>query len=74
VLLLHLITISDTPLSVELLWKGDQPDAQTPTWQHTTLITDNHPCSGGIRIQNPSSERLQTQALDRAATRFGMSI
>jgi hypothetical protein len=25
---------SDTPQSVGLLWTGDQPDAETSTWQH----------------------------------------
>jgi len=27
----------DTPLSVGLLWTSDQSDAETSTWQHTTL-------------------------------------
>ena len=35
---------SDTPHSVRLLWTGDQPDAETSTWQHTTLTRDRHPC------------------------------
>ena len=34
---------SDTPLLVGLLWTSDQPDAQTATWQHTTLTRDRHP-------------------------------
>jgi hypothetical protein len=34
---------SDTPLLVGLLWTSDQPDAQTPTRQHTTLTRDRHP-------------------------------
>jgi len=37
---------SDTPhSSVGLLWTSDQPEAETSTWQHTTLTTDRHPCS-----------------------------
>jgi hypothetical protein len=35
---------SDTPHSVGLLLTSDQPDAETSTWQHTTLTTDRHPC------------------------------
>jgi hypothetical protein len=35
---------SDTPHSVGLLWTRDQPDADTPTGQHTTLTRDKHPC------------------------------
>jgi len=31
------ISHSDTPHSVGLLWTTDQPDAETSTWQHTTL-------------------------------------
>ena len=34
----------DTPQSVALLWTSDQPEAETSTWQHTTLTTDIHPC------------------------------
>jgi hypothetical protein len=35
---------SDTPHSVGLPWRSDQPDAETYTWQNTTLTTDRHPC------------------------------
>jgi hypothetical protein len=35
---------SDTPHSVALLWTSDQPEAETSTWQHTTLTTDRHQC------------------------------
>jgi hypothetical protein len=45
---------TDTPHSVGLLWTSDQPDAETTTWQHTTLQgTDVH-APGGIRTHNPS--------------------
>jgi len=30
--------------SVWLLWTSDQLDAETSTWQHTTLTTERHPC------------------------------
>ena len=30
--------------TVGLLWTRDRPVAETSTWQHTTLITDGHPC------------------------------
>jgi len=29
---------------VGLLWASDQPDAETSTWQNTTLTTDKHLC------------------------------
>ena len=45
---------SDTPQSVGLLWTSDQSDAETSTWQHTTLTRNRHPCSGGFRTHNPS--------------------
>jgi len=35
---------SDTPQSVGLLWTSDQPDADTSTWQHTTITWHKHPC------------------------------
>jgi hypothetical protein len=60
---------SDTPQSVGLLWTSDQPDAETSTWQHTTLTTDIHAIDG-IRPSN-SSKR---SALDRAATRIGNRV
>ena len=34
---------SDAPRSVGLLWTGDQPDAETSTWQNTTLTIHRHP-------------------------------
>ena len=34
---------SDNPHSVGLLWISDRPEAETSTWQHTTLTTDRHP-------------------------------
>ena len=47
---------SDTPHSLGLLWTSDQPDAETPTCQHTTLTTVKpHKVSGGIRTHNPSN-------------------
>jgi len=44
---------SDTPHSVGYLWNSDLPDAETSTWQHTTLTTNIH-ALGGIRTHNPS--------------------
>ena len=45
---------SHTSHSVGLLWTSDQPDAETSTWQHTTLTRDRHPCPWRIRTHNPS--------------------
>ena len=63
---------SDTPHSVGLLWLSDQPDAETPTWQHTSVTTDRHPWPpAGFKLSIPARERPQTQALDRSATGIG---
>jgi hypothetical protein len=35
---------SNTPHSVGLLWMSGQPNAETCTWQHKTLIRHRHPC------------------------------
>ena len=42
---------SDTPHSVRVLWTSDQPDADTSTWQHTTLKTDIY-APGGIQTRS----------------------
>jgi len=39
--------------SVGLLWTTDRPDAETSTWQHTTLTTNIH-TTGVIRTHNRS--------------------
>jgi hypothetical protein len=46
---------SDTPHSVGLLWTSDQPDAETSTWQHTTVTRDRHPYLR--RDSNPQSQQ-----------------
>jgi hypothetical protein len=66
-------SLPDTPQSVGPLRTSDQPEAETSTWQRTTLTTDRHPCRRWY--SNPQSqkcERLQTHALDRAATGNGL--
>jgi len=45
---------SDTRHAVELLFPRDQPDAETSTWQHTTLTRDKSPCPRGD--SNPQSQ------------------
>jgi hypothetical protein len=45
----------DASQSVGLLWTTDQPDAEIPTWQHTTFTTNIH-VLGGIRAPNPSKQ------------------
>jgi hypothetical protein len=62
---------SDTPQSVGLLWTSDQPDAETSTWQNTTLTTDMS--SPGFEPTIPVSERPQTHTLDSAGTGIGQS-
>ena len=62
----------DTPHSVGLLWTSDQPDAETCTWHHATLIRDGYPCPwAGFEPAIPACERLQIHVLDRAATGIG---
>jgi hypothetical protein len=34
---------TETPHSVGLLWKSDQPVAETSTWQHATITKDRQP-------------------------------
>jgi len=46
---------SDTPHSVGLLCTSDQPDAETPTWQHTTFTRDRCPCNR--QDSNPQSQQ-----------------
>jgi len=52
---------SDTPHSVRLLWTSDQPDAETSTWQHTTLIRDRH--SNAWRNWSLNTRKLQIHAI-----------
>jgi hypothetical protein len=66
------ITLWDTPHSVGFPCKRDQPIAETSTWQHTTLTRDMP--SVGFESTIPVSERLQTYALDRAATGIGVQM
>jgi hypothetical protein len=44
-----------TLYSVGLLQMSDQPDAETSTWQHTTLTRENH-VPHRIRTHNPSKQ------------------
>ena len=48
---------SETPHSVGLLCTSDQPDAETSTWQHTTLTRDRHPCPW--RNSNPQYQQAR---------------
>jgi len=40
--------------TVVLLWKGDQPDAETSNWKHTTVTRNRRHAPGGIRTRNSS--------------------
>ena len=46
---------SDETHSVGLLWTSDRSDAETSTWQHTSLRRDRHPCPR--RDWNPQSQQ-----------------
>jgi hypothetical protein len=55
---------SGTPHSVGLLWTSDQLDAETATWQHTTLTRDRYPCprrDSNPQCQNASGRRPTPQ-------------
>jgi len=68
----HGLLILEVSHSVGILWTSDQLVAETSTWQHTTLITDKHPCpTVGFEPTISAGERSQTYALDRAATETG---
>ena len=69
--MLHLITHTHTHTHTQrererqrarLLWMTDRPDAETSTWQHTTLTSNRQPCPR--RDSNPQSH----QATGRATT------
>ena len=68
------ITLKTQPQSVGLFRTSEQPDAETSTWQKTTLTTDIHPISGEIRTHSSTRERPQTHALIRAATGIGHRV
>jgi hypothetical protein len=63
--------LSNTPHSVGLLWTGDQPDAETSTWQHNTHNRKTSMSPAGIEPAIPASERPKTLAFNRAATGTG---
>jgi hypothetical protein len=62
---------SDTPHSVGLHWTSDQPDAETSTWQHTTLTRETSMTPAGYEPAISASERPQTHVLEGAATAIG---
>ena len=51
---IHGHTHLDTQHSIGFLRTIDQPEAETSTWQHTTLRNTNILVPGGIRTHNPS--------------------
>jgi hypothetical protein len=55
----HFWDFTITRHSVGPLWTSDQPDAETSTWQHTTLTRDRHPCRR--RDSNPQSQRVNSR-------------
>ena len=55
-------SICDTVHTVGLFWTSDQSDAETSTWQHTTLTTDRQTDIHLAEFEPtiPASERPQT--------------
>jgi hypothetical protein len=68
----HLITLRHTPQSVGLLWRRDRPVAELSTWQHKHSNRQTSMPSVGFEPTIPARARLQTYALDRAATGIGV--
>jgi hypothetical protein len=67
-----LLSYSDTPQSVGILWTRDRLVAQTSTCQQTTLTRDGTSMSqAGFETKIPANERPQTQALNREAIGIG---
>ena len=62
---------SDTPHSVELLWKSDHPDAGNSTWQHKCHKRQTSITPVEFESTVPKSERPQTRISDREATGIG---
>ena len=57
---------SHTPHSVGILWNSDQPDAETSTWQHTTLTRETDICTPvEIRTRNPTKRSVADPCLRR---------
>ena len=63
---------SETQHSIGLLWKSDQPDAETSTWHHTTRWQTSRP-PARFEPEIPASESPQNHALNREATGTGES-
>jgi hypothetical protein len=66
-----LITLR-SPHSVGLLWPSDQQNAYLTT--HNTHKRQISTPSAGFETAVPTSEKLQTQALDRTATGIGFGV
>ena len=61
--------LSDTWHLVGFLCTSDQPNSETPTWQHKTHKRQTSMPLAGFEPTIPSGEWLQTYALDPEATR-----
>jgi hypothetical protein len=59
--------LSDTPNLVKRLWRCDHTDAETYTWQQTTLKRHRHPCPR--RDLNPQSQQASGRKLLSCAAR-----
>jgi len=46
----------NTPQSVGLLWTSDQPDTETPTWQHNIHQRQTSMSQAGFEPAIPASE------------------
>jgi len=63
---------SDTPHSAGLLWTSDQTDAETYTWQHTTLKRGRHSClrrDSSPQCQQASGRRPKSWMVCRLRSR-----
>jgi hypothetical protein len=65
------ITHTDTPSSVGLPWISDQPEAEIFIPENTKHLRQKTMLPVGFEPASPVTERLQSHALDRAATGTG---
>jgi len=54
--------------------RGDQPNAETSTWQQRKLTRQRYIAPVGLEPAIPASERQQTHAIDRRATGTDFSL
>jgi len=55
---------------LRLLCTSDRHVAGTSVWQHTTLMRDEHPCPGGIRMHDPNKREAEVLRVSNSGWNF----